>query len=257
MDAKKLPITGPCPVDFDRSTFDHGAARRFCDHCQKSVHNLSAMSRSEARDFLRENAGKKLCVTYKHDKGGAIAFKKSSPPPTPADIVPAASLVRHRRPGRSLPVVQGRPATAAPRTATFGLAAALAACTPHTQSENEPEPETAPIVIIEPELEPEPEPEMLAGAVAIPEVEPEIPEPQIEVEGEMMMPMGDVAIPDDGDPQPEVDPVVVEPCDTPEPEAAPPVLPYQPKVEPPPTTPDDIHNSVRGRIAVPDPKTAG
>lgn len=245
MDAKKLPITGPCPVDFDRSTFDAGAARRFCDHCQKSVHNLSAMSRDEAKSFLRENAGKKLCVTYRHDKSGAIAFKKVAPSTTPADIVPAASLVRHHRPARSLPVLNGR--GVAPRSAAMGLAAALAACTPHAEPQTEPEPEHQPIVVIETEPEPEP----LAGAVAIPEIEPD-PEPEIEVEGEMRMPMGDMAIPEDAPP--------VEPCDPPTPDTTPeandgppPVLPYQPKVEP--VEPDD--HSVRGRIAVPRPTHAG
>jgi len=239
MDSKKLPISGPCPVEFDRSTFE-GQTRRFCDHCQKNVHNLSAMSRGEARDFLKENAGKKLCVTYRHDKGGKIAFK-SSPPPTPAaDFVPAASLVRRSRPAatkRSLPM--------APRSASLGLAAALAACTPHAKQDAQPE--TDPVEVVEtPQIDTDPIPEPLAGAVAIPE-DIEVPEPEVEVEGEMMVPMGDMEVPE---PEALGELEVEEPCD-----GDVPVLPYQPhptaEPVPQPEAEEAPVEHVRGRMALP------
>ncbi len=121
MDSKKLPITGPCPIDLDAIGFDRSAGRSHCSHCDKSVHNLSTMTEAGARAFLREHAGEKLCVTYARDDDGVVQFRPeraSAPAPT---IVPLTQLTQLTRRTR-------RPAAAA---AGFGLFAALAACTPH------------------------------------------------------------------------------------------------------------------------------
>ncbi len=115
MDSKKLPITGPCPIDLDAIGFDRSASRSHCSHCDKNVHNLSTMTERDARAFLREHAGEKLCVTYARTKDGVVQFKPERTPAPAAQIVPLNRLTR-------------RPAAAA---AGFGLAVALAACTPH------------------------------------------------------------------------------------------------------------------------------
>lgn len=54
-----LPIPEPCDADWDAMTGDD--QRRFCDHCQKHVHDLSAMTESEARGVTSEPG---VCVRY-------------------------------------------------------------------------------------------------------------------------------------------------------------------------------------------------
>lgn len=245
MDAKTLPITGPCPIDFDRSTFDQGAKQRFCDHCQKSVHNLSNMTRPEARGFLKANAGKRVCVTYKHDTDGKISYKSPAPAPRLAasDVVPVGALVRHRSSvtdrqtaPRRLPVLQAR-------AAGIGFAAALAACTPHSNDDGleTHDPDDTVVTYQQPVIpiaDPPPPDEMVVGEMMI-EEPPEPPEPIVEVEGQMKIPMGDIAVPEE---LPEDGPEDVQaPCDPPEIG----VRPYQPK------DPEPEKHAVRGRIAVP------
>lgn len=285
MDANTLPITGPCPVDFDRSTFDDGATRRFCDVCSKNVHNLSAMSRDEARTFLRVNAGKKLCVTYKHDARGDIRFRSDGPPATVSSVVPVSALTRKTRPegpptqaGRTLPLLSvsrtaeamaptraGSTVTALRRPAVAaGFAAALAACTPHGEAQLPPTPDQE---VVEPDevvegkmevVEPDDDLPVLAGAVAIPEpVDPPEPVPQVEGEIEVPMPMGDIVVPEldpetPPHPEPDPDPLLGDtPCDGAQrPGDAMPSLPYEPAKPPPP-------HAVRGRVALPDDANAG
>ena len=109
MDSSKLPITGPCPIDLDAIGFDRSAKNAHCTHCVKSVHNLSNMTATEARTFLKENAGEKVCVSYARQKDGMIRFKSEE------TVVPLSRL-RSRRPAAA--------------AAAIGFAAALAACTP-------------------------------------------------------------------------------------------------------------------------------
>lgn len=178
MDSSKLPITGPCPINLDAIGYDRDSKVSHCSHCDKNVHNLSRMTETAARAFLREHAGEKLCVTYARRKDGEVQFE-----PEP-QIVPLTRLFR-------------RPAAAA---ASLGLAAALAACTPHNDpheipaggivapdlDEKEPcnKPSEEPVEVVEGEMpieNVEPEPTALAGAM-------EIPEPQPMVEGELKIP---------------------------------------------------------------------
>lgn len=164
MDSKNLPITGPCPIDLDAIGFDRSSKRSHCGHCEKSVHVLSNMTEREARGFMTENAGKKLCVSYARSKDGTVQFK---PEPTP-QIVPLARLSR-------------RPAAAA---AGLGLAMALAACTPHSNNVGEMVAED--IEVVEGGIEMEEPCEKpkdgveLAGKMSVPE-----PPPVEMVEGEM------------------------------------------------------------------------
>jgi len=54
-----LEIPTPCPANWDEMS---GSARgRFCQHCQKTVHDLSAMPRDQAERLVCQTAGS-LCV---------------------------------------------------------------------------------------------------------------------------------------------------------------------------------------------------
>jgi len=194
MDSTNLPITGPCPIDLDAIGFDRSSKRSHCSHCEKNVHVLSNMTEREARVFMTKNAGKNLCVSYARTKDGTVQFK----PEPPTQIVPLARLTR-------------RPAAAA---AGLGLAVALAACTPHGDTEQDvgkiavpvqqvdvveggvelkepcdnpkkPDADREPLEIVEGEMPiKEPEAIPLAGAMVVPEPPPETDM----VDGEMEIP---------------------------------------------------------------------
>ncbi len=179
MHADKLPITGPCPIDLDAIGFDRDAKVAHCTHCTKNVHVLSNMTRGQARQFLRDNKGRKMCVSYARDADGRIRF---APDPVAAPVAPPLVPVTRlfRRPSRAVGL-----ATA------LGMGAALAACTPVGQPPAEVEPtvvQTAPTKpgktvpeILEVVVPSRPDPIPLAGAAVIPEDlvdgEMEIPDP--------------------------------------------------------------------------------
>jgi hypothetical protein len=231
MHADKLPITGPCPIDLDAIGFDRAAKVAHCSHCAKNVTVLSNMTRGEAREFLREHKGQKLCVSYARDEDGRIRFQ-----PEPA-LVPVTRL-RPRTP--AAPVVlpaaeltRPRASRAAGFVAALGVTAALAACAPH----GDPPRDTTTATAKPPKPIVTPDPVPMAGAVAIP----------TDVEGQMEVPDPDVVGLD-------------EPCDktkpTPKPRT-PSVERTLPKPDPTPkrgTTmiPEDM---VDGEMAVPDPDT--
>lgn len=210
MDSAKLPITGPCPIDLDAIGFDRSAKNAHCTHCVKSVHNLSNMTAPEARAFLKENAGEKVCVSYARKKDGTIRFKNDQ------TVVP---LSRLRRP---------RPA-ALPAAAGLGFAAALAACTPvdnpdvaRPAVEETDTPKHEGVVAGKMVVEPPPQDEMIEGGLKLP---PD-PEPIQEIAGELIVEdVEDVvdgeieAIDPDPEPDPELDVVlgnaVAEPLDQP------------------------------------------
>ena len=201
MDSKKLPITGPCPIDLDGIGFDRKAKKAFCGHCSKNVVNLSNFSRDEAREFLRDHAGETMCVSYARGPEGQIKFKPEAP------LVPLARL-RTRPPRRS---------TAAAATAAAGLALALAACTPHSddapkqdrteQVDHDGTKTIIPII----DSDPDPDPIPLAGMMVVPPeetVEGNMPIPEdIMIDGEVEIPQddGEETQPCDGKPKADVD----------------------------------------------------
>src|ERR1051325_7706891 len=63
----KLTVEKPCTADWDSMAGNEEV--RFCVHCEKSVHNLSAMTRKEALRFARANA-EGLCVRFYSTPGG-------------------------------------------------------------------------------------------------------------------------------------------------------------------------------------------
>jgi hypothetical protein len=235
MHADKLPITGPCPIDLDAIGFDRAAKVAHCSHCAKSVTVLSNMTRGEAREFLSEHKGQKMCVSYARDEDGRIRFQ---PDPEPA-LVPVTRL-RPRAP--AAPVVlpatglARRSSRAAGFVAALGVTAALAACAPHGEPPREivEGKMTVPHVIDEP-TPPKPIVAPMAGAAEI---------PREVVEGKMTVPDPDTVGLD-------------EPCDKAEPTMKSIIERPIAKPDPIPVAgglmiPDDM---VDGEMAVPDPET--
>jgi hypothetical protein len=56
-----LNVNSPCEADWDSMAGNDEV--RFCAHCEKSVHNVSAMTRKDAMRFVRANAGG-VCVRF-------------------------------------------------------------------------------------------------------------------------------------------------------------------------------------------------
>ena len=103
MQVTDINIPEPCAEDWDQMT--PGERGRFCASCQKTVHDLSAMTRDEARELLARDGD--MCVSYL-SRGDAVMFAAPK-------VVPLARLTRRRL----------------PQVAAAGLTLALAACTPH------------------------------------------------------------------------------------------------------------------------------
>ncbi len=53
--------------------------KRFCDACEKDVHNLSAMTRAVAEAFLEEVKNKDVCLTYYRRRDGKIMTSDCGP----------------------------------------------------------------------------------------------------------------------------------------------------------------------------------
>src|SRR5687767_9743398 len=65
-----LEVREPCSRGWDQMRGD--ARARFCTHCRKTVHNLSAMPVSEADRLLCESAGD-ICVRFTRRPDGGVA----------------------------------------------------------------------------------------------------------------------------------------------------------------------------------------
>lgn len=74
MESRRIPlemleIARPCAADWDAMT--GGRQSRFCDHCRKSVYDLSAMPRDEAERLVCEAAGS-VCVRFHRAADGTV-----------------------------------------------------------------------------------------------------------------------------------------------------------------------------------------
>jgi hypothetical protein len=111
--SQDIEIPEPCHADWDAMRpEDQG---RFCFDCKKTVHDLSAMTKDEAKSFLRRSACADICVSYQHHEDGTLVFREALPLPAP--VVPLSRL--------------RRPRSVAAAVAGAGMAMALAACAPH------------------------------------------------------------------------------------------------------------------------------
>jgi hypothetical protein len=59
-----IQVSNPCPADWEQMAGDE--KHRFCSHCNKWVHDLSAMPRVEAERMVCQAAGS-LCVRFARD----------------------------------------------------------------------------------------------------------------------------------------------------------------------------------------------
>ena len=64
-----ISVDQPCPQAWDAMAGDD--KNRFCTHCNRHVHDLSAMTTAEAADLICKAAGK-LCVRYQPTVDGAV-----------------------------------------------------------------------------------------------------------------------------------------------------------------------------------------
>ncbi len=86
MKRDEAPIRTPCPARWDDMRGDD--THRHCDTCDKTVHNLSAMTEAEARAVV---APKGVCVRYELDTGtGRIRHR--TPPTFAVRLTAAAAL---------------------------------------------------------------------------------------------------------------------------------------------------------------------
>lgn len=75
MKTKQLHIEEPCHQDWAQMRGDE--RRRFCEQCDKHVHNLSAMTKAQAQALLARDP--ELCVIYQYDEHEELVFE---PEPT-------------------------------------------------------------------------------------------------------------------------------------------------------------------------------
>jgi hypothetical protein len=64
----QIRVAGPCSQPWQEMTGDDRA--RFCTHCDRHVHNLSAMTQDEAQRLICESAGR-LCIAYVPNADGS------------------------------------------------------------------------------------------------------------------------------------------------------------------------------------------
>ena len=79
-------------MDFDAmASAGPAAKKRFCAECKKHVHDLSKMSKREARALLEGEATEGLCIRYLYDARGDVVFADD------AKLVAASALNRAKR----------------------------------------------------------------------------------------------------------------------------------------------------------------
>jgi hypothetical protein len=66
----QVRVASPCNADWNEMLGDDRV--RFCLSCDKNVFNLSAMSREDAEDLLRERLGNDLCIRFYQRADGTI-----------------------------------------------------------------------------------------------------------------------------------------------------------------------------------------
>lgn len=120
MRRQDIEIPEPCHADWEAMRpADKG---RFCLECSKTVHDLSAMTKEEAKGFLRRTGCNDICVSFQHHEDGALVFREPAAQDA-ARLNAVVPLARLRRPRSVAAAVAGA-----------GMAAALAACAPHGEA---------------------------------------------------------------------------------------------------------------------------
>ncbi len=88
MQATEIAIETPCGQDWQ--SMKPGDRKRFCGECKKHVHDLSSMSRAEAREVLQSRPTEGLCVRYLYDAHGDVVFRDA---PIPASFLSRAKRI--------------------------------------------------------------------------------------------------------------------------------------------------------------------
>jgi len=76
MALRHLRIAAPCNASFD--AMEGPGNRRFCESCEKHVHDLSAGTETEARRILDDANGGRICVRYAKRPDGTIRFRAAA-----------------------------------------------------------------------------------------------------------------------------------------------------------------------------------
>ncbi len=75
MNRADINVTTPCGMSWDAMKAEGPkAVKRFCGECKKHVHDLSKMSKSDARKLLASETTEGLCVRYLYDERGDVVF---------------------------------------------------------------------------------------------------------------------------------------------------------------------------------------
>lgn len=89
MHKRELVVKEACHEPWEE--MQGGATRRRCESCEQDVHDLSAMTRTEAKMVLARRAmGQRLCVRFASDEEGRVLFR-------PEPLIPPALLLRGRQ----------------------------------------------------------------------------------------------------------------------------------------------------------------
>lgn len=88
---KQISVPNPCPARWD--AMEGGAEKRFCTGCQKSVYNLSEMSRKEGEELLTRTDAK-VCVFFHPDADGKPLAREDVPADIPLASRPRPSVWR-------------------------------------------------------------------------------------------------------------------------------------------------------------------
>lgn len=76
MHRRQLPLAYECRRDVAAMPARGEGRERWCDGCEKSVHDLSMYSETEARALMRESGGQ-LCIAYRADARGEVQFRRT------------------------------------------------------------------------------------------------------------------------------------------------------------------------------------
>ena len=68
--SKDIHIPEPCHADWDQMRPEERG--RYCFECKTKVHDLSAMTETEAEAFLRRTECMEVCISYTQDEDGAL-----------------------------------------------------------------------------------------------------------------------------------------------------------------------------------------
>lgn len=85
---EQINIPEPCSVPWSDMQGDHRV--RHCQHCDKYVYNLSALSRREVEQLLADRLGQ-LCVNFCRRRDGTVVTRDFRARPTVAGIVLAVA----------------------------------------------------------------------------------------------------------------------------------------------------------------------